>query len=255
MLSKHRTKHKALNTNSFHRPQYKTEQKSAKTSFYAYSSHKDIIMKLFAIPLTAAFLAVSACSQAAPNTSEPAPTPPAKATEAAPAKMERIGNWLVVKSESHVNFTASLQGKDFTGGFDTFDAVINFKEDAVEDASVTATIHLASVSAGDKERDAALPGKEWFNIKSFPKAVFQSDNFVKTGDGQYEARGTLSMKGKSQPLTLPFTLDIDGSRAEMDGKVTLDRTLWDVGTGNWSTDEWASTKVLVDVKIVAESPL
>ena len=85
-----------------------------KTSFYAYSSHKDIIMKLFAIPMTVAFLAVSGCSQAAPNTSEPAPTPPAKATEAAPAKMERIGNWLVVKSESHVNFTASLQGKDFT---------------------------------------------------------------------------------------------------------------------------------------------
>ena len=211
-------------------------------------------MKLCAIPMTVAFLAVSGCSQAAPNTSEPAPTPPAVTTEARSAKMERIGNWLVVKADSHVNFTASLQGKDFTGGFETYDTMIDFKEDAVDEASVKATIYLSSVSAGDKERDAALPGKEWFDVKKFPKAVFQSDDFVKMSEGQYEARGTLSMKGKSQPLTLPFKLDIDGARAEMEGKVTIDRTMWEVGTGNWSTDEWASTDVVVDVKIVAKTP-
>ena len=72
------------------------------------------------------------------------------------------------------------------------------------------------------------------------------------GNNSYEARGTLSMKGKSQPLTLPFILDITGAKAEMEGSVTLDRTLWEVGTGAWSTDEWVSTEVVVDVKISAE---
>jgi len=210
-------------------------------------------MRLFAIPLITAFLAISSCSQAAPNTAES--TPPAKIAEANPAKMEHIGNWVVVKTDSHVKFTASQQNTEFTGEFSTFDAVISFKEDAVEQASVTATIHLASVSAGDKERDGALPGKEWFDVKNFPKAVFQSDDFVKLDGNSYEARGTLMMKGKSQPLTLPFTLDIDDARAKMAGSVTIDRTLWEVGTGAWSTDEWASTKVVVDVKIVAESPM
>lgn len=211
-------------------------------------------MKLLTLPVMTAAFAFAACSQAA----EPQATNTAEKLTAAPAtktSMERIGNWIVLKDKSHVEFTASLQGKEFTGGFERFDAVINFKEDAIEKASVTATIDLASVSAGDKERDAALPGKEWFYIKDYPKAVFQSGDFVKTGDGAYEARGSLTMKGKSHPLTLPFTLDINGARAEMDGKVTLDRTLWEVGTGNWSTDEWASTNVVVDVKIVAESPM
>lgn len=192
-------------------------------------------------------MAVSGCSQASQPTHN-------NAAEAAPAKMERIGNWLVVKADSHVKFTASQQGNSFTGEFATFDALINFNEDAVENASVTATIDLASVSAGDKERDGALPGKEWFDVKNTPKAVFASDDFVKIGENSYEARGTLSMKGKSHPLTLPFTLDVNGAKAEMAGQVTLDRTLWEVGTGAWSTDEWASTKVTVDVKISAESP-
>lgn len=167
--------------------------------------------------------------------------------------MEKIGNWLVVKAASHVKFTATQQGNEFTGTFETFDAIINFKEDTIEKANVTATIDLKSVSAGDKDRDGALPGKEWFNIKAFPKAIFQSNDFIKTGENNYEARGTLSMKGKSQPLTLPFTLDISGAKAEMAGTVTLDRTLWEVGTGAWATDEWVSTKVMVDVKISAEN--
>lgn len=207
-------------------------------------------MKLFTLPVMTTFLALSACSQAA--------EPPAKLTEAPVASaapdMEPIGNWLMTRAESHVKFSASQQGKAFAGEFKTFDALINFKKDAIEDAQVVATIHLGSVEAGDADRDGALPGKEWFDVKNFPKAVFQSDDFIQTGEDTYEARGTLAIKGKTQPLTLPFTLDISGSKAQMQGAVTLDRTLWEVGTGAWSTDEWVSTEVVVDVKISAESP-
>ena len=207
-------------------------------------------MKLSVLPITAMFLAISACSQASEPTAQLAADP-----ISSPAKsMELIGNWLVVKDDSHVKFTATQQGSEFTGELKAYDVLINFTEDAIEDANVIATIDIGSVSAGDKDRDGALPGKDWFDVKAFPKAVFQSDDFVKTGNNSYEARGTLSMKGKSQPLTLPFTLDITGAKAEMTGSITLDRTLWEVGTGAWSTDEWVSTKVTVDIKISAESP-
>jgi len=208
-------------------------------------------MKLSALPITAMFLAISACSQA----SEPAAQLAAEPISSPTKSMELIGNWLVIKDNSHVKFTATQLGNSFTGEFERFDAIINFKETAIENANVTATIDIVSVSAGDKDRDGALPGKDWFDVKTFPKAVFQSDDFVKTGENSYEARGTLSMKGKSQPLTLPFTLDITGAKAEMQGSVMLDRTLWEVGTGAWSTDEWVSTEVKVDIKISAESPL
>lgn len=209
-------------------------------------------MKIFALPiLTAALvLSLSGCSQA----SEPAPKLAAQSAPVAAPSAERIGNWLVNKAESHIHFTASQQGESFTGKFENYDVLINFKEDAIENASVKATIDVSSISASDKDRDGALPGKEWFNVKSFPKAVFQSDNFAKIGSNSYEARGTLTMKDKSQPLTLPFTLDITGAKAEMSGSVTLDRTLWEVGTGAWATDEWVSTDVTVDIKISAENP-
>lgn len=213
-------------------------------------------MKTLALPIIAAALTLSfsACSQAADQTREPAAELATQASTEITPDQKRIGNWLVVKADSHIEFTASQQGKNFTGGFEAYDVVINFNEDAVEKATVKAVIDVSSISAGDKDRDSALPGKEWFNVKSFPKAVFQSDDFTKTGPNTYEARGTLKMKDKSQPLTLPFTLDITGAKAEMAGSVTLDRTLWEVGTGAWATDEWVSTDVTVDIKISAEKP-
>lgn len=213
-------------------------------------------MKILALPLFAAALTLSfsACSQAASPASEPVTELTPQAATVLAQNQKRIGNWLVVKQGSHVKFKASQQGESFTGKFGAYDVQINFKEDAIENASVTASIDISSIAAGDKDRDGALPGKEWFNVKNFPKAVFQSDDFAKTGTNTYEARGTLTMKDKSQPLTLPFTLDITGAKAEMAGQVTLDRTIWDVGTGAWSTDEWVSTDVTVDIKISAENP-
>ena len=225
------------------------ENKSAKIWIHAYNEDEDMIMKRITLPLMTVFLASSACSQA----NEPMPKLATEPVSSSVQNIENIGNWRVIENDSHVKFIASQQGTEFTGEFKIFDARINFKENAIDDATVTATIDLVSVSAGDKDRNGALPGKEWFDIKSTPKAVFQSDDFVKTGENRYEARGTLSMKGKSQPLTLPFTLDITGARAEMEGQVTLDRTLWEVGSGNWSTDEWVSTQVVVDVRITAEN--
>ncbi|WP_051279310.1 YceI family protein [Hellea balneolensis] len=206
-------------------------------------------MRYFALPITATFLTVSACSQAAEPTSSSQPTISSPALD-----MKPIGNWIVVKADSHIKFTATQQGKGFTGEFENYDVLINFNEDAIDAASVVAEIDVSSISTGDEERDSTLIGTDWFNVKSIPKAVFRSDDFIKTGDKRYEARGTLSMKDTSQPLTLPFTLDITGSKAEMDAELTLDRTLWNVGAGSWATDEWVSTKVVVDIKISAENP-
>lgn len=209
-------------------------------------------MRYFTLPLMATFLTISACSQAAEPTSSSQPTE-SKVSNAA-LDIKPIGNWIVLKADSHVKFTATQQGSSFTGEFTNYDVLINFKEDAVENASVVAEIDVTSIASGDEERDSTLVGTDWFNVKSTPKAVFRSDDFIKTGESSYEARGTLSMKGKSQPLTLPFTLDITGSKAQMNGKITLDRTLWNVGAGSWATDEWVSTNVTVDVKITAENP-
>ena len=204
------------------------------------------VTKLLPLALITLSLSSASCSQAQENANLTSSTPVSAAKNMA-------GNWHVIEPESYVKFTAAQQGNEFTGQFNKFEAVINFDAANIDDASVTAHIDIASIDAGDKDRNGALPGKEWFFVKKFPQAIFQSSDFSKTGENSFAAAGTLSIKGVSQPLTLPFTLDIENGTADMNAEITLDRTLWDLGSGAWSTDEWVSTSVRVDVKIKANS--
>jgi len=160
-------------------------------------------------------------------------------------------SWEMIAKDSHIQFTASQTGTEFTGSFTDFSADINFDSDNIEAASVTVDINMSAFEAGSADRNGALPGKEWFYIKNFPKAQFSSDEFISLGEDKYEARGELSLRGISQPLTLPFTLEINDGRADMVGQVSLNRGDFGVGQGVWATDEWVSLDVKLDVKIAA----
>lgn len=45
------------------------------------------------------------------------------------------------------------------------------------------------------------------------------------------AEGTLTIRDRTHPVTLPFTLEIEGDTARMQGATTLDRMRYDVGAG------------------------
>jgi len=161
------------------------------------------------------------------------------------------GNWEIVKRDSYVKFTATQQGNEFTGEFKDFTADINFDPDNIDAASVKAVIELGSVDAGDSERNDALPGKDWFYVKQYPTATFVSDDFRSIAEGEYEARGHLTIRDVTQPFTLPFTLSLSGDQAVMTGSVGLIRGNFGVGQGTWKTDEWVSLDVKVDLKVTA----
>lgn len=197
--------------------------------------------KIFIVSAVAASLSVfSACGSETVASETPSTDIPTAA-----------GNWEVDARDSHIKFTATQQGNEFTGAFTDFSADINFDSDNINDATVEAVIDLSSVDAGDSERNGALPSKDWFYIKKFPAATFTSDNFQEISDGEYEARGNLTIRDMTKPVTLPFTLNVEGKQAVMSGSVSLNRSDFGVGQGAWKTDEWVSLDVKVDVKITA----
>jgi polyisoprenoid-binding protein YceI len=190
-----------------------------------------------------AFLGLSALLAACgENAAEPTPS------AAAPAVP---GAWIVDKAASKIEFSGTQTGKAFTGRFETFDATIIFDPEDLAAAKIEAVIDTGSARTGDRQRDAALPGAEWFSAKAFPQARFISETVTAAASG-YEARGKLTIREAGKDLTLPFTVGIDGNRAVADAAVTLNRADFGVGQGEeFLTDKWVGYDVKVTIHIEA----
>ena len=161
-------------------------------------------------------------------------------------------NWTMRADESTLVFKGKQTGSEFSGEFTSFTTEIVFDPNSLDAARVTAVIDMSAFDAGSSDRNDALPGKEWFSIKAFPEAVFESDNFAATGEGTYEAIGTLTLRGVSLPVTVPFEIEITDGVAVMKSELSLNRGDYGVGQGVWATDEWVDLGVGLEITIVAD---
>jgi polyisoprenoid-binding protein YceI len=163
----------------------------------------------------------------------------------------QAATWTIDPTKSTVGFTGSQSGTPFTGKFGKFSGTIVFDPANPGAGHADVTIETASAATGDQQKDGAMPGSDWFAADKFPTAHFVATSFKSTGTGSYEADGTLTIRGVTKPITLPFTLAITGDTAKADGKVQLIRTDYGVGQGEWSTAQYVALDVAVTLTIVA----
>ncbi|WP_304179812.1 YceI family protein [Phenylobacterium aquaticum] len=182
-------------------------------------------------------------------------TPPVSAAApesptAAPAAPQPLSHWTVA-SGSTLGFSTTWGGQAIEGRFDRWTADISFSPDQLAKSKVSVSIDIASIKTGDAQRDDSLPSADWFDAATHPKATFIADRFEKTGEDRYVAKGKLTLRGVTKPLSLPFRLKIDGDKARMSGVTTLDRTAFGVGQGEWQATDQIPAGVKVSVKLTA----
>jgi polyisoprenoid-binding protein YceI len=160
--------------------------------------------------------------------------------------------WTIDTAKSQLGFTGSQNGTAFNGKFGKFSGTIVFDPANPQAGHADVTIETGSASTGDQQKDGALPGSDWFAADKYPTAHFVASSFKAVGSGAYEADGTLTIRGISKPLALPFTLAITGDQAKADGKVQLIRTNYGVGQGAWASAQYVALEVGVSFDIIAE---
>ncbi|MDZ7748486.1 MAG: YceI family protein [Halofilum sp. (in: g-proteobacteria)] len=166
------------------------------------------------------------------------------------------GNWKVLHEQSTLGFTATQTGSEFDGTFQ-FSADMTFYRQRPDDSAFDVTVDITSVETGSDDRDSTLADQAWFWFEKYPKAHFRTKRIVHEGGDRYEAVADLTIKSITHEVVLPFTWTQDGDIAEMQGQVTaimnggltMDRTRWDVGTGDWSSGDTVGRKVDVHVDL------
>jgi polyisoprenoid-binding protein YceI len=165
----------------------------------------------------------------------------------------RAADWTVDTAKSQIGFSGTQTGTPFKGRFERFNAAIRLDPAHPEAARIVVAVDLASAKTGDSQRDTALPTADWFDIAHARVARFAANGVRKTGTNSFVAQGQLTLRGQTRPVSLPFTLQINGKTAHAVGHARLTRTAFGVGQGQWASGQWVALEVGVDIDITAQS--
>ncbi len=167
------------------------------------------------------------------------------------ATAARAATWAVDPGRSKLGFTGQQSGVPFSGRFKIWTATIDFDPAKPQAGHVTAAVDVASATTDDAQKDAAMPGSDWFDAANFAKATFEATGFTPKGPDSYETVGKLTLRSVTKDVALPFTLTIAGNQAHAVGRTKLLRTDFGVGQGSWSSGDTVALDVDVDLDLVA----
>jgi len=152
-------------------------------------------------------------------------------------------DWQVDAATSSLTFKGSYQGESFDGRFKSFDAKIAYDPANLAASKFDVTVDLASADTGNGDRDDSLHGADFFDVKKTPKAHFVTESFAKSADGGVEAKGRLTIRDKTQPVTLKVKFVENGDAATLDVDTVLKRADYGLGAGSDWTDVGADVPV------------
>jgi cytochrome b561/polyisoprenoid-binding protein YceI len=177
--------------------------------------------------------------------------PKAAAAAAEPTPATQARTWTVDAARSTLGFKGTYQKDGFEGRFKRFDATIDYDEANLTGSKFDVSVDLASADTANDERDESLKGDDFFAVKKFPKAHFVTESFAKAADGGVEAKGMLTIRDQSKPVTLKVRFAESGNTATLDVDTTLKRADFGLGNGGDWTDIGADVPVHAHLELNA----
>jgi polyisoprenoid-binding protein YceI len=147
------------------------------------------------------------------------------------------GSWAagaaVDASKSSIVAVFTQFGVSVDSPFKKFSGTINYDATQPATASASIDVDMASLDIGDKAYNAEVRKKEWFDSTTFPMGAFRSTAVVVTGPGKFTATGTLTIKGKSQTVTVPINCKASGAVSIYEGSLVISRKAFGIGSPTW----------------------
>ncbi len=167
--------------------------------------------------------------------------------------------WKVDPSHSKLGFSVShLTISEVDGEFTKFDGTLKSSKEDFSDAQISFSANVSSINTGNTSRDQHLNAEDFFYAEKHPKITFESTSFKKKGNGKYELKGKLTMRGVTKDVTFEVKhggviKDAYGNtRAGFSAKATVNRiqygVAWNAKTehGGWTVGEEVELNIKVE---------
>ena len=154
-----------------------------------------------------------------------------------------------------LEFRGAVEGTGFTGSFGDFSVRYCMPDGQPAEGSIDVTVALASADSGNRDRDEALLGPEFFDVERFTESTWTS-TAIRSNDEGYAADGELTLRDITAPQSITFSLSPDGESIVAEGEFTMggsaeiDRSRFDVGIGEFEDPEFVRNRVDVSFEVV-----
>lgn len=115
----------------------------------------------------------------------------------------QAATWKIDPVHSEVGFSVRhLMISNIKGRFKTFSGDLEFDPAKPAEAKVKVDIAVESVDTENEKRDGHLKADDFFGATSNPTMTFESTGVEVTGENTMNVKGNLTLKGKTNPVTL-----------------------------------------------------
>jgi len=144
----------------------------------------------------------------------------------------------------------------FYGRFNQVKGAFTIDEATPANTKVAIEIPVASIDTNNKDRDEHLRGPDFFDVKQFPVARFESKSAKKSGEKTWAITGTLSLHGVTRDVSLSMEhggtgpgFD-GGTLSGFEGRFKLKRQDYGIDYGEGALGD--DVEVIVSVEGLAE---
>ncbi|HZG57016.1 YceI family protein [Paenibacillus sp.] len=129
-----------------------------------------------------------------------------------------LSTWALDPTHSSVSFTIKhMMFSKVRGSFKNFDASIQADPSDLTTAQISFSVDLASVDTNNADRDNHLRTADFFDVENHPKLTFVAKTIAKSGDGEYDVTGDLTLHGVTRSET--FKVEFGGEGKDPWGNV------------------------------------
>ena len=150
-------------------------------------------------------------------------------------------------SNSELAFTGDYGGEAVPGVFRKFSGTAEFDLAKPLATRFRTEIDVASLDTDYAERDDTLRAPEFFDVEAHPQALWVSSGDCSALGARLSCPGTLTLKGQTHPVGLYIAPSADGKSIE--GKATLDRNQFGIGSGEWADPETIANQVTISFRL------
>jgi polyisoprenoid-binding protein YceI len=120
----------------------------------------------------------------------------------ATTSLATVTTWNLDPAHSAAEFKVKhMMISNVKGSFRGLKGALTLDEANPARSSIRATVDVNTLSTGDEQRDGHLKSPDFFDAATYPEMAFQSTTVKRSGDGEYEVTGDLTMHGVTKPVT------------------------------------------------------